>query len=107
MQQFRRSARPRKDQGLVDAAIEAGVNFIDTADAYGNFGAPRGSGPASLTDGVSRTPRTFRPKDPRALATPPLPWGQFSLQSDAFIPDRDVAGWACDGAATPVAASGL
>ncbi len=42
-----------------------------------------------------------------ALATPPVPWGQFSLQSDAFIPDRDVPGWACDGAATPVAASGL
>jgi len=57
------------------------AHFIDTADAYGNFGAPRGSGPASLTDGVSRTPRTFRPKDPGPSATPPLPWGQFSSKA--------------------------
>jgi aryl-alcohol dehydrogenase-like predicted oxidoreductase len=27
-----------KTKAVVDAAIEAGVNFIDTADAYGNFG---------------------------------------------------------------------
>jgi hypothetical protein len=38
---------------------------------------------SDLTDGVSRTPRTVRPKDPRAVATrTPLsapPWGQLSL----------------------------
>ena len=41
-----------------------------------------------LPDGVSRTPRTVRPKDPRALATPhpPLPWGQFSLQRRCVHP---------------------
>jgi aryl-alcohol dehydrogenase-like predicted oxidoreductase len=27
-----------RTKAVVDAAIEAGVNFIDTADAYGNFG---------------------------------------------------------------------
>ena len=27
-----------RTKAVVDATIEAGVNFIDTADAYGNFG---------------------------------------------------------------------
>jgi len=71
------------------------------ASCVGVNRAPRGSGPASrMAFRARRVPLGRRTPGPSRPRTPRCPGVNSPSKGDAFIPDRDVPGWACNGAAS-------